>query len=270
MDYLARESVELPEGFWSKLDETVVGAIKQTLTGRKFLPVFGPLGAGAAYVQVDSSDLSESEKDGFIKTTGRVTVELPLLYEDFEISWRDIESSEKSGFSLELATAIAGAKKLAKMEDTLLFYGNEFLGQSGLLNEKGTLKIKKSNWADGEGAYMDVAKALAMFSEKDILGRYSLVVSPDVYASLYRVVPGLGIIEMERISKLLDGRVYKSSALKAGTAFMVCSESQYIDIAVGKDFETAYLEARDMNHIFRIIETAALRLKNKEAVIRFE
>lgn len=270
MDFLARDSVELPEKFWENLDNTVVQTMKNTLTGRKFLPLFGPLGAGTNYVQVDSSDSKEEEQDGVVRTSGRGIVELPQLFEDFEIMWRDIEAAEKTGQPIDYAKAIAGAQKLAYKEDKLLFYGNEFLGSAGLLNEKGTGKVKKANWSEGENTFIDIAKAIAMFMEKGIVGRYSLIISPDIYAQLYRVVPGLGIIEMDRISKKLDGHIYQTPVLTKNTAFMVCSESQYMDVAVGKDIETAYLEARDMNHIFRIVETIALRLKNKDAVIRFE
>ena len=40
-----------------------------------------------------------------------------------------------------------------------------------------------------------------------------------------------------------------------------------MDLAVGKDIETAYLETKDLNHVFRIIETVALRIKSKDAII---
>ena len=51
---------------------------------------------------------------------------------------------------------------------------------------------------------------------------------------------------------------------------MVCAEPQYMDLAVGKDIETGYLETTDFNHVFRIMETVALRIKQKDAIIVFE
>jgi len=33
---------------------------------------------------------------------------------------------------------------------------------------------------------------------------------------------------------------------------------------------TSYLETKDLNHYFRIIETILLRIKNKNAVVVFE
>lgn len=80
----------------------------------------------------------------------------------------------------------------------------------------------------------------------------------------------MGIMEEERISKMLNGHLYNAPVLGSNKAVLVCAEPQYMDLAVGKDIETAYLESKDLNHVFRIVETVALRIKNKEAIIIFE
>ena len=51
---------------------------------------------------------------------------------------------------------------------------------------------------------------------------------------------------------------------------MVCAESQYMDLAVGADLGVGYLELKDFNHAFRILETAALRIKDPNAIVVFE
>ena len=76
-------------------------------------------------------------------------------------------------------------------------------------------------------------------------------------------------MEIDRIKSLLDGRVYRSNAL-AGKAVLVCAEAQYMDLAVGQDLAAAYLELVNLNHYFRILETAALRIKNSAAIVVFE
>ena len=40
-----------------------------------------------------------------------------------------------------------------------------------------------------------------------------------------------------------------------------------MDLVVGKDIETGYLESKDFNHVFRILETVALRIKMKDAIV---
>ena len=43
MDYLARESADLSDGLWNRIDETAIGTARAQLTCRRFLKVFGPV-----------------------------------------------------------------------------------------------------------------------------------------------------------------------------------------------------------------------------------
>jgi len=270
MDFLARDTVSFPEDFWEKIDNTVVNTVRTHIIGRRFLSLYGPLGAGVLSVNVDSTDTAEEAENGFVRTTGRKFVELPQIYEDFTLNWRDIEHSNSTGIPLDLTKVRQAAQKIALKEDSLIFFGNEFLGTEGLLTAEGAVKMQKSDWTVGDNAFRDIAAGLARFRSKFMIGRYSLVLSPDLYVQLQHINPGLGIMEEERISKMLNGHLYNAPVLGSNKAVLVCAEPQYMDLAVGKDIQTAYLESKDLNHVFRILETAALRIKNREAIIIFE
>ena len=47
------------------------------------------------------------------------------------------------------------------------------------------------------------------------------------------------------------------------------AEPEYVDLAVGLDLSVGYLELADFNHTFRIMETAALRVKDPAAIVVF-
>ena len=102
------------------------------------------------------------------------------------------------------------------------------------------------------------------------LGRYALVLSPELYLDLQRLQPNVGLLELDRISKLVGGRVYPAGPFGTGKAALVCAEPQYMDLAVGVDLSVGYLELKDFNHSFRILETAALRIKDPSAIVAFE
>ena len=87
---------------------------------------------------------------------------------------------------------------------------------------------------------------------------------------LQRLQPNVGLLELDRISKLVGGRVYPAGPFGAGKAALVCAEPQYMDLAVGVDLSVGYLELKDFNHSFRILETAALRIKDPSAIVAFE
>lgn len=90
MDYLARESADLSDGLWNRIDETVIGTARNQLTCRRFLKVFGPLGAGVTTVAVDGVNKEEVLEDGIGRIVGRTQLELPLFYEDFTLLSRDM------------------------------------------------------------------------------------------------------------------------------------------------------------------------------------
>ena len=270
MDYLARESAPFSAEMWEKIDAAVIDNAKKHMVCRRFLSLYGPLGPGASTVVVDGPAKAEELEGGVGRITGRRLVELPQLYEDFTLLWRDIEESEKQGYPLDLSAAAVAAQRSAKKEDDLILFGSKALGVEGLMNAEGSFQIKRGDWKTGEDAYRDVAHAIAYFSSNSMLGRYALIVSPDVYLDLQRLVPNVGLLEIDRISKLVDGRVYPVGPFGAGRAALVCAEPQYMDLAVGADLSVGYLEQKDLNHHFRILETVALRLKEPKAVVIFD
>jgi Encapsulating protein for peroxidase. len=270
MDFLARDTVSFPDEFWERIDKKVIDTVRNNLVGRRFLSLFGPLGAGTTNIPVEDVSAELEEQDGYVKVRGRRYVELPELHEDFVLYWRDIEHSEITGQPLDLSRVAMAAQAMAHKEDRLIFFGNKFLGLEGLLTAEGASKISRSDWMAGDNAFADIASGIAMFQSKSLIGRYSLVLSPDLYVQLQRIQPSLGITEAERISKMLNGHLYSAPVLGTNKAVMVCAEPQYMDLVVGKDVETAYLETKDLNHVFRIIETVALRIKSKDAIIIFE
>lgn len=271
MSYLSRESSPLSEQLWEKIDNTVVKTARKALTGRKFLPIFGPLGIGTESVPIDDSDaLEEVMDEGFITTKGRKYVEIPTIYDDFTLYAKDLENSKKFGYPVDLTKAAYSAENCARKEDKLIFFGNAKYGYEGLLTASGTNKIIKKDWSVGENAFSDITSAIALFTQKGIYGSYSLILSPDLYMQLQRIQQGTGLLEIERISKLFDGNVFFSTVLGTGKAVLVCSDPRYMDLVIGQDLATAYLEQVDLNHRFRVTESLLLRIKRKQAVTIFE
>ncbi len=270
MDYLSRDSAPFGEKLWNEIDDAVVEAARRNLIGRRFLTVFGPLGAGAQSAVIDGKKKSEIFGDGIVRTEDRQYAEIPQVYDDFILLWRDIEASSKEGYPADLSSAIEAAESLARREDKLVFFGNRALGLTGLTNAPQANKIKRGDWTSGENAYTDIAKGLTMLNDKGFIGRYALIVSPDLYLDLQRIQPGTGVLEIDRISKMVDGRILRAPVLGIKKAVLVCCEPQYMDLVIGQDIKTAYLELIQLNHHMRILETVLPRLKRQEAVVLYE
>ena len=54
MDFLMRDGAILNPEQWTELDAVVVKTAKTVLTGRKFLDIYGPLGAGTEAIATDA------------------------------------------------------------------------------------------------------------------------------------------------------------------------------------------------------------------------
>ncbi|HAH62406.1 MAG TPA: bacteriocin [Treponema sp.] len=271
MSYLSRENVSLPDGLWKQIDSAVVETARRILTGRRFLPVFGPLGIGTESVSVDDAkNIAEVSKDGITVTKGRTYVELPLINADFTLLARDLESSSKSGIPVSMSSVTAAAETCAVNEDRMIYFGNKNFGYEGLLSASGTRKMELKDWKTGENAFSDVAAAIGMLAEKNLYGPYALAVSPDLYVDLQRLQPSTGLLESDRIARLVDRHLYMSPVLGKKKAVLVCSNPANMDLVIGQDMITAYLEQVNLNHNFRVLETILLRIKQKDAVIVFE
>ncbi len=271
MSYLSRESSALSAKLWEQIDKTVINTARTALTCRRFLPIYGPLGIGTESINIDDSEsLDEIFDEGFITTKGRKYVEIPTIYDDFTLLSRDLENSQKFGYPVDLSKAAYSAEACSGKEDRLIFFGNTAKGYEGLLTASGINKIKKSDWSLGENAFSDIASALELFTAKGIYGTYALAVSPDLYMQLQRIQQGTGLLEIDRLNKLLNGNVFTSWVLGTKKAVLVCPDSRNMDLVIGQDLAAAYLEQKELNHSFRVLESVLLRIKRKQAVTVFE
>lgn len=270
MDYLARDTAPFDEAFWQGIDQTVVNIVAKNLTLRKVLPLYGPLGADVDMVQVDSIYRAEEVKEDHILTTGRSYLPLTQIYEDYWLYWRDLAAAEKQGAMPDLSAAMQAAANMARKEDAVLFYGIEELGVEGLLNADGAQRVQRGDWMTGEEAFKDIASGMTKLETARRTGKYVLIVSPDLYLQLNRLQANTGMLEIDRLGALLGTKVRKTTVLKENTAVLLSAESRYMDICVGLDMASAYLEQVDLNHHFRLLETIALRVKMPDAIVIYE
>ena len=255
MEFLMRSDSKLTDAQWKAIDEKVVAVASSVLTARKFLSIYGPLGAGVPAVE--------------IKTNGaKKLAVLSELASDFTLSWRELETAERLNLPMSYSEVAAAAADAALQEDRLIFSGDEAKGITGLLSAPGK-SVEMTDWDKGENAFAAIASGLQSMLENRTYGAKVLVVSPDVFASLQRIQQGTGTLESARISALIEGKIYQTPVLPAKTALLLASDEQNMDLAIGQDLVTAYLGASGMDHDFRIFETILLRLKNPNAVVAF-
>lgn len=264
MYLLGREQSPLKAEHWREIDKIAIDTAKKVLVGRRFLPLFGPLGTDIQTVFVDVSESAESKK------WTRRYYPLKQIYEDFVISWSDLEYILSGKGPYDFSQVSRAVLEFARKEDQFIFWGCEELGLEGILTATGTNRVKKGNWGEGETAFSDIVKGIELLLKKGYVGKLVIVLSPSLYVQLSRINQLAGVLELERISRLVDGNIFKTPLIGEDRAVLICAEASCIDLAIGQDLTVAYLGNDKLDHEFRVMETAVLRIKNKDSIVIFE
>lgn len=278
MDYLNRAESPLRPGDWELIDRTVVEVARRSLIGRRFIPVFGPLGAGVQDVDYDLftgtggaqvAVFGETETS-MVRAQRRVHENIPILYKDFMLYWRDLETARQIHSPLDISAAAAAAHIVAQEEDTLIFQGHAECGYEGLINASGRHTLPARDWTEPGNAFQDVVEARALLLEAGFAGPYAVIVNPVWYSQIHRVYANSGVLEINHLRELAPTGVFQTSVLKDGQGLLLSAGIQNFDLAVGQDLITSYLGVERMNYPFRVFETLVLRLKRPGAICTFE
>ncbi len=278
MEFLHREEAPLTEDQWKSIDDIVVKTARKTLVGRKFIeitPVSDPSIQFTPYDTIDAGNsgacglFGEKECD-IVKVKDRRFLPLPIIYQDFKIHWRDIESSKKHGIPIDLSVPASAAVKVSVAEDTLIFRGDSSLGYPGLLNVEGRNIVKLRDWNSNGEAFRNTVDAVEKLAERGFYQDYALVLNPKDYAKLHRVMHNTGVLEISQIKELFNIGVFTTPAVPPNKAVAVAVGIENMDLFVAQDMITAYVNYENMDHYFRIFEILSLRIKRPEAVCTIE
>jgi uncharacterized linocin/CFP29 family protein len=257
-DYLMRDDAPFSGEEWEKIDNLVVGVAKKLLVGRRFIHLTGPLGMGVPTVPLVTGGKTDATERKFLA--------LRLIHEDFHLSWRDIETSQKLGLPLELGPAGAASAACARAEDKLIFHGDLEEGYEGLLNAQGHNAVPLADWDEPLMPFENVVAATETLVSAGFYGPFAAVLSPALYSKTQRVAKGTGRLLSKLIKGVAKGGLFRSPVLTENQALVVAQGPQNLDLVVGQDLITAYLGPEDMDHTFRLMESVVLRIKQPGAI----
>jgi len=275
MNFLMRDQSPLLPEQWQALDSTVIQTARESLVCRRFIPVFGPLGAGVQAVPDDrfsgvdagAVDLLGNAESATVQLSVRRYLPIPIIYKDFVLPWRDLELTRQFGSTLDTSGAAAAAAACAHAEDALFVNGNAALGLPGLCTVEGVQRLPLGNWNSPGEAFNAVVQATEALIKQGFYGATTVLTSPPLYAQLNRMFDNSGLLTVEQVEKLVRGGVYQSAVVPEGTALVIAGGPEILDLAIALDMVTAYDGPEKLNHIFRVIETVVLRIKQPAAIV---
>jgi uncharacterized linocin/CFP29 family protein len=275
--YLDRDSVPLTEAQWAQLEEVVVATARRSLVGRRFIPIYGPLGAGVQTVplhefegaHIGEVDLSGEVECGMVKASRTRHIALPIIHKDFLLLWRNIAAGE-AGVPLDPAPAASAAAFTARKEDDLVFNGDAELGLDGILTVEGRSVVPLGDWSRVGNVFSDIPLALERLAKDGFYGPYALIAPPALYAHMHGVHERTGVLEIRNVEELTTAGVFRSPVIPEGRAVVVSVGAQNMDLAMAQDLVVASLGPEKMNYMMRVFEILALRIKRPGAIVTLE
>ena len=236
------------------------------LIGRQILDLYGPLGFGAYTVPLYTYGAKEGEP---IRAKISRQLSMSTLMKEFVITVKDLELMN-AGQPFDTAPIAAAATQMARAEDALIFNGDAEEGAEGLLNATGRQTLALGDWDQEGQALTDIAAATAKLISEGFYSPYYVAMHPTLYAKLQRVYGRRGIMEVELLERQATGGVLASPSLSLDKVLIIAAQTQYVDLAVGLDLATGFVETADLEHHFRLMETLALRIKQPGAICTLE
>jgi len=263
---LMRNDAPLTAEQWQLIDATVSEVVGRVVVGRRILDLYGPLGFGAYTVPLYTYGSANGEP-----VRAKVIRQLTMntLTKDFIITAKDLELMN-TGQPFDTAPIAAAATQLALVEDKLIFSGDADEGLEGLLTVTGRQTLPFSDWNEEGQALADVSAATATLVSEGFYPPYFVAMHPVLYTKLQRVYGRRGILEIELLEKQATGGVFVSPSIPPDKVLIIAAQPQYVDLAVGLDIATGFVETTNLEHHFSIIETLALRVKQPGAVCTLE
>lgn len=275
--FLQRDSVPLTEEQWRQLDRVVIETARGSLVGRRFIPLYGPLGPGVQTVPLQEFegtyageiDFTGDIECGAVKTAGVRHLTLPMIHKDFTLLWRNVAGAD-AGMPLDLAPAASAAAFTARKEDDVIFNGSADFDLPGILNVEGRNTLPLGDWTPVGNAFQDVARALERLGHEGYFGPYALIVPPQRYAQMHGVHERTGVLEIRNVEELTTAGVFRSAVIPPNRAVVVSIGSQNMDLAIAQDMIVAALGPEKMNLVLRVFEILALRIKRPASIVTLE
>src|SRR5213082_2779376 len=261
MDSLNRSQAPFPSSIWKAIDEAASQAARNRLTGRRFLDLEGPFGAGLTTIEVGNDDYCrQPAPDEAGAVMGRA-ISLPMLRKSFRLSIRRVAAHVQNGQPLDLSPAQQAAEAVADREEELIYRGQPSFGLSGMLTMEGRQQIEGGDWAAPDRALQDVLAAATRLDDSGYRGPYALALSPVLYNNLFRLYPGTDVLALEHLRRLCTAGIFKA-AIPGG----VLVDTRVGVLILGQDLQAGYSSQDGVHYHLYVSESIVLRIDEPEAI----
>jgi uncharacterized linocin/CFP29 family protein len=260
-DYLNRTAAPFSDAIWKQIDEAAISAARDTLTGRRFLEVEGPVGLGLTSVEVGNDDFCrQPAPDEAGAVLGRA-ISVPMLRKSFDLSIRRVAAHQEMGQPLNLVPVQTAAEAVAAREEEFVYTGQKNFGLPGLLTVEGKNHHPGGVWTNIQQALDDVVAAVNILDTRGFRGPYALALSPALYNGLFRLYPGTELVQLQHLRRLCERGVYKAP-IENG----VLVDPRVGRLLIGQDLMSGYIGQNGVHYQLFLTLSLVLMVEEPGAI----
>lgn len=283
----------LTEEQYQRLDTEVTDVLRSKIVGRNLIAIApgSPLGLGTQsiknYIEQDMSaasiDMKFTENQDSMGYTD-TTLDIPIIHKEFELDYRDLLSSKRTGTPLDYANARGASAKVAALEDELIIEGTG--GYNGLYDGAGNDYSTGADFGTAGNAIAAIKGGMALLLADKMYPPYNLTINPVQYSEI--VGPRATTSDKSELAIVKDmiqggagdgtpgavgtggGNIFVSDTMTAGTGMLtVLPDTANADLVIAADFQmkTEILE-KTQNLFGRVFEAMVPRIKRSDSICK--
>lgn len=263
MNALLRKLAPISSDGWKEIDEQARRVLEVSLAARKLVDFAGPLGAGAAAVNLGRVErLRGGPADG-VRAARRTVQPLIELRVPFTLSRGELEAIDRGAKDTDLGPLDEAAKRIAHAEDTAIFHGYDAGGIVGIVaaSTHPTLRIPERY----EAYPALVSEATRLLREAGVGGPFAIALGPRCYAGLMQATAGGGYPVLEIVRRMLDGPIVWAPAVDG--AVVTSMRGGDFELTVGEDLSIGYTSHDDESVRLYLVESFTFRVLAGEAAV---
>lgn len=261
MDYLNRNASPFSAELWKEFDRAAVKAIRDMVTGRRFLEVDGPYGVGLNTLEVGHDHFCRQPAPDEAGAVMGHAISVPMLRRSFSLSIRRLAGHLEKDQPLDVTPVEEAAEAVATREEEFVYYGQKDFNLHGLLTSPGRNDIAGGDWTDPDTALENVVAAVTRLDESGFRGPHALVAAPEIYNGLFRRYGESDLPQADHIARLCTRGIYKAPIKGAAVI-----DPRAGKIIIGQDAMVGYAGSDGIHAQLFVSESLVLKLDSPAAV----
>lgn len=266
MNDLMRDLAPITPAGWAEIEDQARSTLTTYLSARKLVDVEGPKGWGGSDVNMGRAEaLSGSPVDG-VEARRRVVRPLVELRAPFALSRAELDDVNRGAPDPDLEPLVDAARKLARAEDRMVYYGFDESGVVGICPGCDYPSVS------GSGGFTDYPRLLSeatnALRQAGVGGPYGLALGPDAYTGLAETAGPGGYPVIEHVDQIIDGPIVWAPALQGGVVMSLRGGD--FELTLGRDISIGYLRHDEETVHLYLEESVTFRNLAPEAAITLE